>query len=80
MIEWKRIDKNNPPKGTFLFIYDGSVFEGWTLFDLENNLDVRDDYGYPCWESNENYVREAHGVRWYADINLPEPLYPELND
>jgi len=67
MIEWKRVDKNNPPEGTYLFIFDGRIYEGWTFEEL-------DDDGYPMWQANEG--PECYEVRWYAEINLPEPLDP----
>ena len=67
MIEWKKVDPNNVPEGRYLFYYDGMVIEGWTY-------DEKDEDGYPMWEGNESYVREAYGVRWYAEINdPPEP-------
>lgn len=69
MIEWKRVDKSNPPEGSYLFIYDGTIFEGWTIGE-------EDDQGYPMWEGNESYSRKCYEVRWYAEINLPDPLYP----
>lgn len=65
MIEWKLIDKNNPPEGTKLFIFNEIIFEGWTT-------DEEDDEGYPMWQANEG--RSArYDVRWYADINYPNP-------
>ncbi|AGN33782.1 hypothetical protein PANG_00063 [Paenibacillus phage PG1] len=64
MIEWKKVDPNNVPEGKFLFWYDGSVFEGWAI-------DATDDDGYPMWEGNESFVKNAYGVRWYAEINEP---------
>lgn len=64
MIEWKRVDKNNPPEGSYLFIYNGIIFEGWTL-------EEEDDYGFPMWEANEGPTRKMYDVRWYAEINLP---------
>lgn len=72
MIEWKRVDKDKPPVGSYLFLFDGIVYEGWILCNPEEGLDMRDDDGFPLWESNENYLRRAHYVRWYAEINLPE--------
>jgi hypothetical protein len=63
MIEWKRVDKNNPPEGKHLFIFDDIIFEGWTF-------DRVDDDGYPMWQANEG--PECYDVRWYAEINLPE--------
>ncbi|MCV4233323.1 hypothetical protein OHJ21_19250 [Virgibacillus sp. LDC1] len=65
MIEWIKVDPNNPPKeGAYLFWYDGSVFEGWPLDDV-------DEDGFPLWEGNETHIRNAYGVRWYAKINEP---------
>jgi hypothetical protein len=67
MIEWKRVDKDNPPEGKFLFIFDGKIFEGWTF-------DEMDDAGYLMWQVNEG--QECYGVRWYAEINLPHQIEP----
>lgn len=64
MIQWKRVDPNNVPEGNFLFWYDGIICDGWVI-------DEKDEEGYPLWEGNESYIRQAHGVRWYAERNEP---------
>jgi hypothetical protein len=64
VIEWKQVNKNELPKeGSYLFIFDGKIFEGWTFEKL-------DDEGFPYWQANEG--PECYEVRWYAEINWPD--------
>ena len=63
MIEWKKVDPKNPPKGTYLFFLEGYVYTGWIINKV-------DDEGYPLWETSEGST--CQGVRDYADLNYPE--------
>lgn len=71
MIEWKKVDKNNPPDGKFLFFFDGSVFTGWPLCNLEDDPDELDDEGYPVWEVADDPYCKFSDVRYYAEYNRP---------
>lgn len=70
MIDWIKIDKENPPKGNKLFWFDGTVYDGWPLINPERALNMRDEEGYPMWEQNGGPA--FYGVRWYAEINGPK--------
>lgn len=73
MIEWKKVDKNNPPKGKFIFFWDDEIFTGWPIYEEGNpELTELDSEGYPIWETAEGPYSKFGGVRYYAEYNRPE--------
>lgn len=67
-IEWKRIDKDNPPEGKYLFYLDDDIYTGWVI---ESEVD---DEGYPLWETSEAPTKTCGNVRFYASYNRPKDM------
>lgn len=72
MIKWIPVDPNNPPEGEKIFFFEGSVYSGWVIHKEDGYGDIlKDDEGFPIWETSENVLGKVYGVRFYADFNSP---------
>jgi hypothetical protein len=72
MIEWKVINRDEPPEGTKLFLFDQAVYTGFIVTDEETEKILTDDEGFPIWETSEKPVKTCANVRYYADFNFPD--------
>lgn len=73
MIDWKKVDKDNPPDGKFIFFHDDEVYTGW-IIDREEDGILLDHEGFPMWENAEGPAIECANVRYYAEYNRPNKL------